>query len=39
MSDAEIARLLGVSRGAIAVRLFRARIQLKKLIGERLVIR
>ena len=33
-SDADIARLLGVSRGTIAMRLFRARLRLKKFIGE-----
>ena len=33
-SDAEIGRLLGVSRGTIAMRLFRSRLRLKKLIGE-----
>jgi RNA polymerase sigma-70 factor (ECF subfamily) len=31
-SDAEIAKLLGTSRGVIAVRLFRSRARLKKLI-------
>lgn len=31
-SDAEIARLLGTSRGTIAVSLFRAKAQLKKII-------
>ncbi len=31
-SDAEIAKLLGRSRGAIAVKLFRSRLRLKKLI-------
>jgi RNA polymerase sigma-70 factor (ECF subfamily) len=31
-SDADIARMMGKSRGAIAVRLFRARLKLKKLI-------
>jgi len=39
-SDSQIGQLLGMSRGAVAVRLFRARRQLKKLIrasfGERL---
>jgi RNA polymerase sigma-70 factor (ECF subfamily) len=34
-SDAEIGRLLGVSRGTIAMRLFRSRLRLKKLIGEK----
>ena len=34
-SDADIGRLLGVSRGTIAMRLFRARLRLKKLIGGR----
>ena len=33
-SDADIARLLGVSRGTIAMRLFRSRLRLRKLIGE-----
>ena len=33
-SDADIARLLGVPRGTIAMRLFRARLRLKKFIGE-----
>ena len=33
-SDADIARLLGVSRGTIAMRLFRARLRLKRFIGE-----
>jgi RNA polymerase sigma-70 factor (ECF subfamily) len=32
-SDAEIARMLGVSRGTIALRLFRSRARLKKLLG------
>jgi RNA polymerase sigma-70 factor (ECF subfamily) len=32
-SDAEIAKLLGKSRGVIAVRLFRLRARLRKLIG------
>ncbi len=32
MSDAEIARLLGKSRGAIALKLFRSRARLKKLM-------
>ena len=31
-SDAEIARLLGKSRGAVALTLFRARARLKKLL-------
>ena len=31
-SDAEIARMLGVSRGTIALRLFRSRARLKKLL-------
>jgi RNA polymerase sigma-70 factor (ECF subfamily) len=38
-SDAEIAKLLGTTRGSVAVRLFRARAQLKKLMkasGENL---
>jgi RNA polymerase sigma-70 factor (ECF subfamily) len=34
-SDAEIAKTMGKSRGAIAVRLFRARARLKKLMGTR----
>ena len=33
-TDAEIARLLGVSRGTISMRLFRSRLRLKKLMGE-----
>jgi RNA polymerase sigma-70 factor, ECF subfamily len=32
MSDAEIARMLGMSRGAVAVRLLRSRARLKKLL-------
>jgi hypothetical protein len=32
MSDAEIGRLLGKSRGAIAVKLLRSRARLKKLL-------
>jgi len=35
-SDAEIARLLGTSRGSIAMRLFRSRARLKKLMRESL---
>src|SRR5262249_19275601 len=35
-SDAEIANLIGTSRGTIAVSLFRSRARLKKLIRERL---
>ena len=35
MSDAAIARMLGVSRGTIALRLFRSRARLKKLLGAR----
>ena len=35
-SDAEIARLLGTSRGVIAVTLFRARTRLKKLLSASL---
>ena len=31
-SDTEIARMLGVSRGAIAVKLYRSRARLKKLL-------
>lgn len=34
-SDAEIAKTMGKSRGAIAVRLFRARARLKKLMEKR----
>jgi RNA polymerase sigma-70 factor (ECF subfamily) len=37
MSDAAIARVLGVSRGTIALRLFRSRARLKKLLGARLL--
>jgi RNA polymerase sigma-70 factor (ECF subfamily) len=33
-SDAEIAKMLGTSRGTIAVALFRARARLKKLMGS-----
>jgi RNA polymerase sigma-70 factor (ECF subfamily) len=36
MSDAEIARMLGVSRGSIALRLFRSRARLKTLLRARL---
>jgi RNA polymerase sigma-70 factor, ECF subfamily len=36
LSDAEIALMLGVTRGTIALRLFRARGRLKKLLVERL---
>ena len=35
-SDTEIAKLLGTSRGTIAVSLFRSRARLKKLIRQRL---
>jgi RNA polymerase sigma factor (sigma-70 family) len=35
-SDAEIARMLGVSRGTIALRLFRSRARLKQLLHARL---
>jgi RNA polymerase sigma-70 factor, ECF subfamily len=35
-SDAEIAKLLGVSRGTMAMRLFRSRARLKKLMRESL---
>lgn len=35
-SDAEIAKLLGTSRGVIAVTLYRSRARLKKLLGESL---
>jgi len=34
-SDAEIAKLLGTSRGSIAVRLFRARARLKKFMEKK----
>ena len=34
-SDAEIAKLLGTSRGAIAVRLYRARTRLKKFMEKK----
>jgi RNA polymerase sigma-70 factor (ECF subfamily) len=33
-SDAAIAKTLGVSRGSIAMRLFRSRLRLRKLMGE-----
>jgi RNA polymerase sigma-70 factor (ECF subfamily) len=33
-SDAAIAKTLGVSRGSIAIRLFRSRLRLRKLMGE-----
>lgn len=33
-TDAEIAKFLGVSRGTIAMRLFRSRLRLKKLMRE-----
>lgn len=33
-SDAEIAKLLGKSRGAVALTLFRARAHLRKLLGD-----
>jgi DNA-directed RNA polymerase specialized sigma24 family protein len=33
-SDSEIARMLGVSRGTIAVKLFRSRMKLRKLLRE-----
>ena len=35
-SDAEIAKLLGVSRGTVAMRLFRTRARLRKLMREKL---
>ena len=35
-SDADIAKLLGVSRGTVAMRLFRARARLRKLMREKL---
>jgi RNA polymerase sigma-70 factor (ECF subfamily) len=38
MSDADIARMLGVSRGTIALRLFRSRARLKKLLSGRLAL-
>lgn len=34
-SDAEISKLLGTSRGAIAIRLFRLRARLKKTLSAR----
>jgi RNA polymerase sigma-70 factor, ECF subfamily len=34
-SDAEIAKLLGLSRTTVAVRLFRSRARLRKLMGDR----
>jgi len=34
-SDAEISKLLGTSRGAIALRLFRVRARLKKVLNEK----
>jgi RNA polymerase sigma-70 factor (ECF subfamily) len=34
-SDAEIGRMLGISRGTVAMRLFRSRHRLKKLMGEK----
>jgi len=34
-SDAQIGKLLGTSRGVIAVTLYRARARLKKLLGEK----
>lgn len=34
-SDAQIAQLLGVSRGTIAMRLFRSRLRLRTFIGEK----
>ena len=33
-TDAEIARMLGVSRGTVAMRLFRSRLRLKKLMQD-----
>jgi RNA polymerase sigma-70 factor (ECF subfamily) len=33
-SDAEIARMLGTSRGTVAVALFRARVRLRKLLSQ-----
>jgi RNA polymerase sigma-70 factor (ECF subfamily) len=38
-SDADIARMLGVSRGTIALRLFRSRARLKTLLAERMGVR
>jgi RNA polymerase sigma-70 factor (ECF subfamily) len=35
-SDAEIAKMFGVSRGTIAIKLFRSRAQLRKLLRARL---
>ena len=35
-SDSEIAKLMGTSRGTVAVSLFRSRARLKKLVRERL---
>src|SRR5262249_17907676 len=34
-SDVEISKLLGTSRGAIAVKLFRVRARLKRILGTR----
>ena len=34
-NDAEIAKMLGTSRGAVAVTLYRARARLKKLLMEK----
>jgi RNA polymerase sigma factor (sigma-70 family) len=34
-SDAEIATLLGTSRGVIAVTLYRARVRLKRLLRDK----
>jgi len=34
-SDSEIARMFGVSRGTIALKLFRSRLKLRKLLRER----
>ena len=34
-SDAQIAKMLGVSRGAIALKLFRSRVRLKKLLARK----
>lgn len=33
-TDAEIAKLLGVSRGTVTMRIFRSRLRLRKLMGE-----
>jgi RNA polymerase sigma factor (sigma-70 family) len=33
-TDAEIAKLLGVSRGTVTMRIFRSRLRLRRLVGE-----